>query len=100
MLYHEYVCMSSGLQHEEWAIALRQNGQLIAAGPCHIRYIDGDADQGLSREQAMLINSAIGGAEAALTRVWYPQAPDKVKQRITNQAAVDICCNCTLHQPA
>jgi hypothetical protein len=82
---HSAISSSGRLEEYEWCLVLLQSGNVIAVGPQHIRYIDVDDNQGLTREDAMLANSIVLQSSK---RVWYPLATECDGVALINKSTI------------
>jgi hypothetical protein len=82
---HSAISSNGRLDEYEWCLVLLQNGNVIGVGPQHIRYIDVDDNQGLTREDAMIANTIVLPSSK---RVWYPLATESDGVALINKSAI------------
>jgi hypothetical protein len=82
---HSAISNNGRLEEYEWCLVLLQNGKVIGVGPQHIRYIDVDDNQGLTREDAMIANTIVLPSSK---RVWYPLATESDGVALINKSAI------------
>jgi hypothetical protein len=82
---HSAISSNGRLEEYEWCLVLLQNGNVIGVGPQHIRYIDVDDNQGLTREDAMIANTIVLPSSK---RVWYPLATESDGVALINKSAI------------